>query len=47
MVYAYQETLPAYKRMGNSLKTTIIQLFQKGITMSEIFNLIEKMDDHY
>ncbi|OZS35826.1 transposase, partial [Enterococcus faecium] len=27
----------------DSLETTIIQLFQKGITMSEISELIEKM----
>ena len=31
-----QQTLPAYKRSNDSLETTIIQLFQKGITMSEI-----------
>ena len=38
-----QQTLPAYKRTNDSLETTIIQLFQKGITMSEISELIEKM----
>ncbi|EGP5233080.1 IS256 family transposase [Enterococcus faecium] len=38
-----QQTLPAYKRTNDSLETTIIQLFQKGITMSEISKLIEKM----
>ena len=42
-----QQTLPAYKRSNNSLETTIIQLFQKGITMSEISELIEKMYGHY
>ncbi len=42
-----QQTLPAYKRMDDSLETTIIQLFQKGITMSEISDLIEKMYAHY
>ena len=36
-----QQTLPAYKRTNDSLETTIIQLFQKGITMSEISELIE------
>ncbi|BDP85987.1 hypothetical protein EfmAA610_31970 (plasmid) [Enterococcus faecium] len=38
-----QQTLPAYKRTNDSLETTIIQLFQKGITMSEISELIEKI----
>ncbi len=42
-----QQTLPAYKRSNDSLETTIIQLFQKGITMSEISELIEKMYGHY
>ena len=42
-----QQTLPAYKRTNDSLETTIIQLFQKGITMSEISELIEKMYGHY
>ncbi|MDV4948649.1 IS256 family transposase [Enterococcus faecium] len=42
-----QQTLPAYKRTNDSLETTIIQLFEKGITMSEISDLIEKMYGHY
>lgn len=42
-----QQTLPAYKRTNDTLETTIIQLFQKGITMSEISELIEKMYGHY
>ena len=42
-----QQTLPAYKRSNDSLETTIIQLFQKGITMSEISDLIERMYGHY
>ncbi|MBX8959300.1 IS256 family transposase [Enterococcus faecium] len=42
-----QQTLPAYKRTNDSLETTIIQLFQKGITMSEISELIEKMYGHH
>ncbi len=29
------------------LETTIIQLFQKGITMAEISELIEKMYGHH
>lgn len=42
-----QQTLPAYKRTNDSLETTIIQLVQKGITMSEISELIEKMYGHH
>ncbi|MBK4836186.1 transposase [Enterococcus faecium] len=42
-----QQTLHAYKRSNDSLETTIIQLFQKGITMSEISELIEKIYGHY
>ncbi|EOH45453.1 IS256 family transposase [Enterococcus faecium] len=42
-----QQTLPAYKRTNDSLETTMIQLFQKGITMSEISELIEKMYGHH
>ncbi|HAR1889157.1 MULTISPECIES: IS256 family transposase [Enterococcus] len=42
-----QQTLPAYKRTNDSLETTIIQLFQKEITMSEISELIEKMYGHH
>ncbi|OJG09330.1 transposase [Enterococcus aquimarinus] len=42
-----QQTLPANKRTDDSLETTIIQLFQKGITMSEISELIEKMYGHH
>ena len=42
-----QQTLPAYKRSNDSLETTIIQLFQKGITMSEISELIKKIYGHY
>lgn len=42
-----QQTLPAYKRTNDSLETTVIQLFQKGITMSEISELIEKMYGHH
>ena len=40
---SFQQTLPAYKRTNDSLETTIIQLFQKGITMSEISELIENV----
>ncbi|MBL5004225.1 transposase, Mutator family [Enterococcus xinjiangensis] len=37
-----QQTLPAYKRTNDTLETTIIHLFEKGVTMSEIADLIEK-----
>lgn len=42
-----QQTLPAYKRTNDSLETTVIQLVQKGITMAEISELIEKMYGHH
>lgn len=42
-----QQTLPAYKRTNDSLETTVIQLFQKNITMAEISELIEKMYGHH
>ena len=42
-----QQTLPAYKRTNDTLETTIIHLFKKGITMSEIADLIEKMYGHH
>lgn len=42
-----QQTVPAYKRTNDMLETTISQLFQKGITMSEISELIEKMYGHH
>lgn len=42
-----QQTLPAYKRTNDTLETTIIHLFNKGVTMSEIADLIEKMYEHH
>ncbi|WP_368644859.1 IS256 family transposase [Alkalibacterium putridalgicola] len=42
-----QQTLPAYKRINGTLEETVIHLFQKGITMSEIADLIEKMYGHH
>lgn len=42
-----QQTLPAYKRTNETLEETIIHLFRKGITMSEIADLIEKMYGHH
>lgn len=35
--------LPIKKRTNDSLETTIIQLFEKGITVSKISDLLEKM----
>ena len=42
-----QQTLPAYKRTNGTLEETLIHLFQKSITMSEIADLIEKMYGHH
>ena len=41
-------TLPTYGRHSDSLETTVIQLYTKGITTAEIAELIEKMyGTHY
>lgn len=40
-------TLPAYQRQTDALEQTVIQLYQKGITTSEIADLIEKMYGTY
>ncbi|WP_143352614.1 IS256 family transposase, partial [Enterococcus faecium] len=42
-----QQTVPAYRRMNDTLEETVIHLFRKGITMSEIADLIEKMYGHH
>lgn len=42
-----QQTVPAYKRTNDTLEETIIYLFRKGVTMSEIADLIEKMYGHH
>ena len=42
-----QQTLPAYRRTNDTLEETVIHLFRKGITMSEIADLIEKMYGQY
>lgn len=42
-----QQTVPAYRRTNDTLEETIIHLFRKGITMSEIADLIEKMYGHH
>lgn len=41
-----QQTVPPYKRRTDDLETTILQLYSKGITTSEIADLIEKMYGH-
>ncbi|WP_208559633.1 IS256 family transposase [Marinilactibacillus kalidii] len=42
-----QQTIPPYRRTNGTLEETIIHLFRKGITMSEIADLIEKMYGHH
>ena len=42
-----QHLLPEYERRSDSLETTIIQLYRKGITTREIADLIEKMYGHH
>lgn len=43
----HQRTLRPYTRQEDSLETTIIQLYQKGITTNEIADLVEKMYGHH
>ena len=42
-----QQTVAPYKRSNDTLEATVIHLFKKGITMSEIAHLIEKMYGHH
>ena len=42
-----QQTVAPYKRSNDTLESTVIHLFQKGITMAEIACLIEKMYGHH
>ncbi len=42
-----QQTVPAYRRTNDTLEETVIHLFRKDITMSEIADLIEKMYEHH
>ncbi|MEI5908351.1 IS256 family transposase [Bacillus spongiae] len=42
-----QQTVSPYKRSNDTLESFVIHLFQKGITMSEIADLIEKMYGHH
>lgn len=41
-----QQTVPAYDRRTDSLETTVLQLYSRGVTTSEIADLIEKMYGH-
>ena len=43
----HQRTIPRYQRNDGSLEDTVIQLYRKGITTSEIADLIEKMYGSY
>ena len=43
----HQQTVPVRRRSNDALETTVIQLYQKGITTREISDLIEKMYGHY
>ncbi|WP_342472631.1 transposase [Metasolibacillus sp. FSL H7-0170] len=42
-----QQTVAPYKRSNDTLEDTVIHLFKKEITMSEIAHLIEKMHGHH
>ncbi len=42
-----QQTIAPYKRSKDTLESFIIHLFQKGVIMAEIADLIEKMYGHY
>ena len=43
----HQHTVPRYQRNDGSLEDMVIQLYRKGITTSEIADLIEKMYGSY
>ena len=42
----HQQTIPKHQRSSDSLETTVVQLYGKGITTREISDLIEKMYGH-
>lgn len=42
-----QQTVPPYKRSNDTLESFVIHMFQKGVTMAEISDLIEKMYGHH
>jgi transposase-like protein len=42
-----QKTVAPYKRSNDTLESFVIHMFQKGVTMSEISDLLEKMYGHH
>ncbi|WP_234535768.1 transposase, partial [Paenibacillus pseudetheri] len=42
-----QQTVPPYKRSNDTLESFVIHMFQKGVTMTEIADLIERMYGHH
>lgn len=42
-----QQTVAPYKRSNDTLESFVIHMFQKGVTMSEISDLLEKMYGHH
>lgn len=42
-----QQTVAPYKRTNDTLESFVIHMFQKGVTMSEISDLLEKMYGHH
>ena len=42
-----QQTVAPYKRSNDTLESFVIHMFQKGVTMAEIADLIEKMYGHH
>lgn len=42
-----QQKVAPYKRSNDMLESFVIHMFQKGVTMSEISDLIEKMYGHH
>ncbi|UOR10444.1 IS256 family transposase [Halobacillus amylolyticus] len=42
-----QQTVAPYKRTNDTLESFVIHMFQKGVTMSEVSNLIERMYGHH
>ncbi len=42
-----QQTVAPYKRSNDTLESFVIHMFKKGVTMSEISDLLEKMYGHH
>ena len=42
-----QQTVAPYKRSNDTLESFVIHMFQKGVTMSEISDLLEKIYGHH